>query len=161
MNMHSPLITSKINRHSTCCVNFYDYAIIMFMVYFQGVAAILDICSKCTLNLSLRISLFPITYFSVVQSVWNLHGTRQCPVQNSQTIWQLTYVLLKNEIWGCFNIKCLFTRIRIPMLKIRRSRDRLIFNMGIPIPGRISYIAASPWITLYNTCLIIRTVHVN
>ena len=27
------------------------------------------------------------------------------------------------------------TSIRIPMLKIRRSRDHRIFNMGIPIPG--------------------------
>ena len=26
------------------------------------------------------------------------------------------------------------------MLKIRRSRDRLIFNMGIPIPGKDSFI---------------------
>ena len=25
---------------------------------------------------------------------------------------------------------------RIPMLKIRRPRDRLVFNMGIPIPGK-------------------------
>ena len=36
--------------------------------------------------------------------------------------------------------------IRIPMLKIRRSRDRLIFNMGIPIPGKDShYIETGPW----------------
>ena len=26
------------------------------------------------------------------------------------------------------------------MLKIRRSRDRLIFNMGIPIPGKTVFI---------------------
>ena len=24
----------------------------------------------------------------------------------------------------------------IPILKIKRTRDRLIFNMGIPIPGK-------------------------
>ena len=30
------------------------------------------------------------------------------------------------------------TRIGIPLLKIRRSRDRLISNMGIPIPGKDS-----------------------
>ena len=31
------------------------------------------------------------------------------------------------------------------MLKIRRSRDRLIFNMGIPIPGKDSlYIEMGP-----------------
>ena len=28
----------------------------------------------------------------------------------------------------------------IPMLKIRRSHDRLIFNMGIPIPGKKVFI---------------------
>ena len=31
------------------------------------------------------------------------------------------------------NIKTVFPRYGIPMLKIRWSRDRLIFNMGIPI----------------------------
>ena len=36
----------------------------------------------------------------------------------------------------CLNIKTIFPRIGIPMLKIRRSWDRLIFNMGIPIQVR-------------------------
>ena len=32
------------------------------------------------------------------------------------------------------------------MLKIRRSRDRLIFNMGIPIPGKDGlYSETGPW----------------
>ena len=32
------------------------------------------------------------------------------------------------------------------MLKIRRCRDRLIFNMGIPIPGKDGlYIETGPW----------------
>ena len=35
-----------------------------------------------------------------------------------------------------FSIKVPSYRYRIPMLKIRRSRDHLIFNMGIPIPGK-------------------------
>ena len=38
--------------------------------------------------------------------------------------------------WDHLNIKCHLTSIGIPMLKIRRSRDRIIFNMEIPIPGR-------------------------
>ena len=33
----------------------------------------------------------------------------------------------------CLNIKTVFLGMRIPMLKIRWSRDRLIFNIGIPI----------------------------
>ena len=33
----------------------------------------------------------------------------------------------------------------IPMLKIRRPTGRLIFNMGIPIPGKtVSYIETGP-----------------
>ena len=37
--------------------------------------------------------------------------------------------------------------IGIPKLKIRRSHDRLIFNMGIPIPGKDGlYIKMGPWI---------------
>ena len=31
------------------------------------------------------------------------------------------------------NIKTVFPGMGIPMLKIRRSQDRLIFNMGVPI----------------------------
>ena len=34
----------------------------------------------------------------------------------------------------------------IPMLKIRRPTGRLIFNMGIPIPGKtVFYIETGPW----------------
>ena len=34
---------------------------------------------------------------------------------------------------------CRLTSTGTPTLKIRRSRDRLIFNMGIPIPGRAGF----------------------
>ena len=45
-----------------------------------------------------------------------------------------------------FNIKTVFPRYRIPMLKIRWSWDRLIFNMGIPIlVRRHLYIETAPW----------------
>ena len=37
---------------------------------------------------------------------------------------------------GPINIKMSSYQYRDPMLKIRRSCDRLIFNMGIPIPGK-------------------------
>ena len=37
------------------------------------------------------------------------------------------------------------------MLKIRWSHDRLIFNMGIPIPGKDGlYIEMGPWTTQYK-----------
>ena len=43
------------------------------------------------------------------------------------------------------NIKMVFAGTRISMLKIRRSRDRLIFNMGIPIlVRRHIYIETAP-----------------
>ena len=48
------------------------------------------------------------------------------------------------------NIKTVFPMcMGVPMLKIRRSRDRLIFNMGIPIPGKYGlYIEMAPWCPL-------------
>ena len=42
------------------------------------------------------------------------------------------------------DIKTVFPRYRISMLKIRRSRDRLNFNMGIPILKRHLYIETAP-----------------
>ena len=36
--------------------------------------------------------------------------------------------------------RCRPTSIGIPIWKIRRSRDRLIFNMGIPYPGKTVFI---------------------
>ena len=42
------------------------------------------------------------------------------------------------------------TSIAIPVLKIRRSRDHPIFNMGIPIPGKDGlYIETKPRMQLY------------
>ena len=41
--------------------------------------------------------------------------------------------------------RCLIS-IEIPIIKIRRSQDRLIFNMGIPIPRKDGlYIDTEPW----------------
>ena len=43
------------------------------------------------------------------------------------------------------NIKYCLTTIGIPMLKMRRSHDRLVFNMGIPIPRKDGlYIETGP-----------------
>ena len=61
-------------------------------------------------------------------------------VQNFKIIGQMRSVLWANAIsrhmglWSIsgprFSINTIFPRIWIPMLKIRRSRDRLIFNIG-------------------------------
>ena len=40
--------------------------------------------------------------------------------------------------WDRFNIKS--CQYRIPILRIRRSHDHLIFNMGIPVPGKTVFI---------------------
>ena len=45
--------------------------------------------------------------------------------------------------------------IGIPMLKIKRSRDRLIFNMGISIPGEDGFnIETGPWFSPGGTMYI-------
>ena len=59
---------------------------------------------------------------------------------------------MKNSIWRCL------TTTGTPMLKIRRSRDRLILDMGIPIPGKDGlYIETGPD-SLYSFYM---TFHVN
>ena len=48
--------------------------------------------------------------------------------------------------------KTVLPGMAIPMLKIRRPNGRLIFNMGIPIPGKDGlYIETGPWWFLMNT----------
>ena len=74
----------------------------------------------------------------------------------------------------CLNIKTIFPGMGIPMLKIRQSWDRLIFNMGIPILVRwhlyltrppdlhngISYLDSealwhqTPWISRVMACCL-------
>ena len=44
--------------------------------------------------------------------------------------------------------------IGIPMLKIRQSHDRLIFNMGIPIPGKDGlYIENGPLVIPFRNAI--------
>ena len=67
---------------------------------------------------------------------WNLF-------QMVQVLWGLLYKNMKDQ--GSVS-RCRLTSIGIPMLKIRQSHDRLIFNMGIPIPGKDGlYIDTGPW----------------
>ena len=58
----------------------------------------------------------------------------------------ITYPCAKLDAEGPLNIKMSSYQYRDPMLKIRRSHDHLIFNMGIPIPGKDGfYIESAPW----------------
>ena len=45
------------------------------------------------------------------------------------------------------------------MLKIRRSRDRLIFNMGIPIPGKMLFILRRSPEVCYDTVVELYVMH--
>ena len=52
-----------------------------------------------------------------------------------------------------------WTKLKIPMLKIRRSHERLIFNMRISIPGRDGlYIEAGPC-SLVVSSLVVGLLH--
>ena len=62
------------------------------------------------------------------------------------SVWMQSHAGRRARAGPCFNIKTVFPRYGIPILKIRRSRDRLIFNMGIPIlVRRHIYIETAPW----------------
>ena len=52
-----------------------------------------------------------------------------------------------NVCQGAVSIrKTILLGMAIPVLKIRRPTGRLIFNMGIPIPGKtVFYIETGPW----------------
>ena len=46
-------------------------------------------------------------------------------------------LIADREVQGAVSIrKTVLPGMAIPMLKIRRPNGRLIFNMGIPIPGK-------------------------
>ena len=54
------------------------------------------------------------------------------------TLWHGNTFCLVGLLWGkytgpCLNIKTVFSSMGIPMLKMRRPQDRLIFSMGIPL----------------------------
>ena len=90
----------------------------------------------------------------------NLWGIHRSPV-NSPYKGQWRGALMFSLIWawtnGCVNNqtiemlgavsirKTVLLGMAIPMLKIRRPTGRLIFNMGIPIPGKtVFYIETGP-----------------
>ena len=49
----------------------------------------------------------------------------------------------------------------IPMLKIRRPTGRLIFNMGIPIPGKtVFYIETGPWLWSWEKTEMVKSFQI-
>ena len=68
------------------------------------------------------------------------------------TCWTKYLWLTIGQNWlpgGRLNIKTSYQQCREPMLKIRRSPDNFIFNMGIHIPVKDGhYNATGPWPTL-------------
>ena len=54
----------------------------------------------------------------------------------------------------CLNIETVFARYGIPMLKIRRSGDSLIFNMGIPVLVRWHFYIETEPCLIYHGSII-------
>ena len=61
-------------------------------------------------------------------TLWQVYWVGSLPKKQEDFAWECV-----NPSGPCLNTKTVFLGMWIPMLKIRRSRDRLIFNMGIPI----------------------------
>ena len=62
----------------------------------------------------------------------NMFSVRKWQIRLRLRIWRFWY-----KKYGAVSIwRCRLTSIGIPMLKMRQSHDRLIFSMGIPIPGK-------------------------
>ena len=68
-------------------------------------------------------------------------------------MWLIIHAVIRVKLYnwkgsqGAVSIrKTVLPGMAIPMLKIRRPNGRLIFNMGIPIPGKDGlYIETGPW----------------
>ena len=72
---------------------------------------------------------------------WRRSGNK--PLSEPMMVSLLTHICFSRPQW--VNMKTVFPGMGIAMLKIRRSWDRLIFNMGIPILVRQHlYIETSP-----------------
>ena len=82
-------------------------------------------CDKFPAGIVLQIKGYKT--FIYMYLLWNLHSGDVSPITTCGWSSCLT------TPGACLNIKPSFQGIGISMLKIRRSRDHLIFNMGIPI----------------------------
>ena len=112
----------------------------------------IKIVSKAKIQLGFIIAQFTVTWYCI-QCLGPLLGQLlwYIPIKSLQLIWRLgTCRLFKITVTASHRILWYVTRVTfpgmgIPMLKIRRSRDRLIFNIGIPIPVKKHlYIETAP-----------------
>ena len=65
---------------------------------------------------------------------------RRCLFPISKLSYRLLHTDSDSDAWGSLNIKTWSYQFRIPIIKIRRSQDRLIFIMEIPISGKTVFL---------------------
>ena len=128
-------------------------------VYIFFIALFTHICYKMMALIAVREACkFIISALSnyLKSRSWYCHGIR--------TLSALLALCEGNHHWpagGRLNIKMSSYQYRIPMLKIRRSRDCLIFNMRIPIPGKDGlYIETGPLFPSLNQMMRIIDIFV-
>ena len=93
-------------------------------------------------------------YFNMIHRQHNITKTQLIFCEGFTTvqhnIHDITFSTSQDNTWAPSQYrKPSFPRMGIPMAKIGRSRDRLIFNMGSPIVVRHLYIEMAPWLVLY------------
>ena len=123
-----------------CCIfqSYHQFKSFCGIVVYASVFCMINVCVRACVNVCVSVSLLirasqagVMHLYFVIIYYCHLCGT-------VHTIKLLVAV----SIW-----KGRLTSIGILMLKIRRSHDRLIFNMGISIPRKDGlYIEKRPWI---------------
>ena len=113
-----------------------------------------------------------LVYFKLRRISWDLLGKCELPILVSRSLYQFTDIRInvkKNKInlvistdpaegteppGSRLNIMTVFPCMGIPVLKIRQSQDRIIFNMGIPtLVRRHFHIKKAPWLrVLWRQC---------
>ena len=124
--------------------------------------AVIWLCWYCVCGCVMRLLAWPrpgCTTLYILCWLWpQIEATQpgQGPASSTHS-WGWRYPLEGRSLWGDTHWwngnrapsqykRPSFPAMRIPMLRIRRSRDRLIFNMGIPILVRLHpYIETVPW----------------
>ena len=101
--------------------------------------------SSSSLSKTVKLTPFSHAYFKWEDSLLGLEYTirsGEAPVAITCSIsdYRKDMKNLAPEAGPRLNIKTVFPGMGIPMLKIRRPAGRLIFNMGIAIPGKTVFL---------------------